>query len=126
MSVSCLRFFFSSRRRHTRCHGDWSSDVCSSDLKQKTASRCHGDWSSDVCSSDPWMHGSAAALWLIVMRVLQGVGGAMLMAHSSAILTDAFPHDQRGLALGLNQVAGIGGSFFGLVLGGVLAPIGWR
>jgi MFS family permease len=73
-----------------------------------------------------WMHGTAAAWWLICMRILQGVGGAMLMANSSAILTDAFAPDERGLALGLNQVAGIAGSFIGLVLGGVLGPIGWR
>jgi MFS family permease len=65
-----------------------------------------------------WMHGSAAALWLIVMRVGQGVGGALLFANSSAILTDAFPHDQRGLALGVNSIAAIAGSFLGLVLGG--------
>jgi MFS family permease len=73
-----------------------------------------------------WLHGTAAAWWLIGMRILQGVGGAMLMANSSAILTDAFPHDERGLALGLNQVAGIAGSFIGLVLGGVLGPLNWR
>jgi MFS family permease len=73
-----------------------------------------------------WMHGTAAVLWLIAMRVFQGVGGAMLMANSSAIITDAFPHDQRGLALGLNQVAGIAGSFIGLVVGGLLAPIEWH
>ena len=73
-----------------------------------------------------WMHGTAAAWWLIGMRILQGVGGAMLMANSSAILTDAFPANERGLALGLNQVAAIAGSFIGLVLGGVLGPIGWR
>ena len=79
-----------------------------------------------VLLSLTWMHGTAAALWLIIIRVMQGVGGAMLIANSSAILTDAFPHDQRGLALGLNQVAGIAGSFIGLVLGGVLGPIGWR
>src|SRR6059058_3798714 len=60
------------------------------------------------------------------MRILQAVGGAMLMANSSAILTDAFPSHERGLALGLNQVAAIAGSFIGLVLGGVLGPIGWR
>src|SRR2546430_5359955 len=76
--------------------------------------------------SRPWMPGPAAAWWLIVMRLLQGVGGAMLLANSSAILTDAFPPSERGLALGLNQVAGIAGSFIGLVLGGVLGPIGWR
>src|SRR6267154_3125943 len=79
-----------------------------------------------VALSLTWMHGTAAAWWLIVMRLLQGVGGAMLLANSSAILTDAFPPSERGLALGLNQVAGIAGSFIGLVLGGVLGPIGWR
>ncbi|MGI8902834.1 MAG: MFS transporter [Solirubrobacteraceae bacterium] len=73
-----------------------------------------------------WMKGSAAALWLIAMRVGQGVGGAMLFANSSAILTDAFPEDQRGLALGINGVAAIAGSFLGLIVGGVLAPLQWR
>jgi MFS family permease len=73
-----------------------------------------------------WMHGGAGALWMIIMRVGQGVGGAFLFANSSAILTDAFPHDQRGLALGVNTVAGIAGSFIGLVLGGVLGPVSWR
>ena len=72
------------------------------------------------------MHGSAGALWLILMRVGQGVGGALIFANSSAILTDAFPQDQRGLALGVNSIAAIAGSFLGLVLGGVLAPISWR
>jgi MFS family permease len=79
-----------------------------------------------ILLSVTWMHGTAAAWWLICMRIMQGVGGAMLMANSSAILTDAFPHDERGLALGLNQVAGIAGSFIGLVLGGVLGPLDWR
>ncbi|MGB9034607.1 MAG: MFS transporter [Paeniglutamicibacter sp.] len=73
-----------------------------------------------------WMHGVAAVYWMIFMRVLQGVGGAMLFATSNAIITDAFPVDQRGLALGLNQVAGIAGSFLGLVIGGLLGPIDWR
>jgi MFS family permease len=79
-----------------------------------------------VMLSVTWMHGTAAAWWLILMRILQAVGGAMLMANSSAILTDAFPASERGLALGLNQVAGIAGSFIGLVLGGILGPISWR
>jgi MFS family permease len=79
-----------------------------------------------ILLSITWLHGSAAALWLILMRVGQGIGGAMLFANSSAILTDAFPHDQRGLALGINGIAAIAGSFLGLVLGGVLAPIEWR
>jgi MFS family permease len=73
-----------------------------------------------------WMTGEAGALYLVIMRILQGVGGALLMANSSAIITDAFPTNQRGLALGLNMVAGIAGSFFGLVIGGALAPIHWR
>src|ERR1700728_2335862 len=79
-----------------------------------------------VMLSVTWLHGASAAWWLITMRILQGVGGAMLMANSSAILTDAFPANERGLALGLNQVAAIAGSFIGLVLGGILGPIGWR
>jgi MFS family permease len=79
-----------------------------------------------ILLSITWMSGSAAALWMIAMRVVQGVGGAMLFANSSAILTDAFPSHQRGLALGINGVAAIAGSFIGLVLGGVLAPIAWR
>src|SRR5437588_7028404 len=65
--------------------------------------------------------GTGGALWLIGLRVLQGIGGAMLFANSAAILTDAFPSHQRGLALGVNQVAAIAGSFIGLVLGGVLS-----
>jgi MFS family permease len=73
-----------------------------------------------------WMSGTAAALWLVIMRVFQGVGAAFLIANSSAILTDAFPEDERGMALGINQVAGISGSFIGLVLGGILGPIQWR
>jgi len=73
-----------------------------------------------------WMTGRAAATYLVVMRIVQGVGGAFLVGTSPAILTDAFPANQRGLALGLNSVAGISGSFIGLVLGGILAPINWR
>ena len=70
--------------------------------------------------------GSAGALWLIAMRIGQGVGGAMLFANSSAIITDAFPPDKRGLGLGINNVAAVAGSFVGLVLGGLLAPVEWR
>src|ERR1039458_5966407 len=73
-----------------------------------------------------WMTGPGAALWIIFMRVGQGVGGAFLFANSSAIITDAFPADERGFALGINGVAAIGGSFLGLLLGGFLAPIEWR
>ncbi len=73
-----------------------------------------------------WMDGQAAALWLVAMRVFQGIGGAMLMANSSAIITDAFPPTERGLGLGLNMVAAIAGSFIGLVVGGLLAPIEWH
>jgi MFS family permease len=73
-----------------------------------------------------WLTGTPAALWLIGMRVGQGVGGAMLFANSSAIITDAFPSDRRGLGLGINNTAAIAGSFIGLVLGGVLAPVQWH
>ena len=74
---------------------------------------------------DPFTAGGGA-MWLILWRVGQGVGAAMLFANSAAILTDAFPANQRGLALGINQVAAIAGSFIGLIVGGVLAPIDWR
>ncbi len=70
--------------------------------------------------------GTGAALWIIVMRVGQGLGGAFLFANSSAILTDAFPSNERGKAMGINGVALVTGSFIGLVLGGVLAPVEWR
>ena len=73
-----------------------------------------------------WMHGDAAALWIIIVRVVQGVGGAMLMANSAAIITDAFPANERGFAIGVNGVAAIAGSFLGLLIGGVLAPIEWH
>ena len=79
-----------------------------------------------VLLSITWMHGGAGAMWMIIMRIGQGIGGAFLFANSSAILTDAFPHNQRGLALGVNTVAGIAGSFIGLVLGGLLGPVSWR
>jgi MFS family permease len=73
-----------------------------------------------------WLQGRAGADWLIGFRIMQGVGAAFLVANSVAILTDAFPANQRGLALGINNVVGISGMFIGLVLGGVLAPIDWR
>ncbi len=79
-----------------------------------------------ILLSVTWLEGSAGALWMIIMRVVQGIGAAFLMANSSAILTDAFPAEERGLALGINMVAAIAGSFIGLVLGGVLAPVAWR
>jgi len=81
---------------------------------------------SSILLAVTWMTGDAAALWLIGWRVVQGVGGAFLMANSSAILTDAFPANQRGLALGINGVAAVAGSFLGLVMGGVLAPVNWH
>ncbi len=79
-----------------------------------------------ILLSVTWMHGSSGALWLIFMRVGQGIGGAMVFANAAPILTDSFPQNQRGLALGINSVAAIAGSFIGLVLGGILAPVEWR
>lgn len=70
--------------------------------------------------------GSAGALELIAFRIVQAVGGSFLFANSAAILTDAFPAKQRGLGLGINQIAAIGGSVLGLILGGILAAINWR
>src|ERR1700741_3166325 len=73
-----------------------------------------------------WMTGTAGATYLIVFRIVQGLGGACLLANSAAIITDAFPANQRGMALGINNIVGVSGMFVGLVLGGLLAPIDWR
>ena len=73
-----------------------------------------------------WMTGRAGALFLIVFRIVQGIGAACLLANSAAIITDAFPANQRGMALGINNIVGVSGMFVGLVLGGLLAPISWR
>jgi MFS family permease len=79
-----------------------------------------------ILLSVTWLQGPSGALWIIIMRVFQGIGGAFLFANSSAILTDAFPVNERGKAMGINGIAAVGGSFLGLILGGVLAPIEWR
>src|SRR5487761_1606185 len=79
-----------------------------------------------ILLSVTWLTGPAGALWIIIMRVFQGVGGAFLFANSTAILTDAFPENERGKAMGINGIAAVSGSFLGLILGGVLAPIEWR
>jgi MFS family permease len=80
---------------------------------------------SIALSVDPF-HGPSGAMWLIGFRLVQATGGAMLMANSAAILTDAFPADQRGMALGVNQIVGLSGQFIGLVAGGLLAAWDWR
>ena len=73
-----------------------------------------------------WMTGEAGALYLVVFRIVQGIGGACLLANAAAIITDAFPANQRGMALGINNIVGVSGMFVGLVLGGLPAPIDWR
>jgi MFS family permease len=82
-------------------------------------------FASVLLSFDPF-HETHGATWLIGWRLLQAAGGSMLTATSAAILTDAFPEDQRGFALGTNQVAALAGMFIGLVAGGLLASIDWR
>ena len=79
-----------------------------------------------ILLSVTWLTGPAGALWIIIMRIFQGVGGAFLFANSTAILTDAFPETERGKAMGINGIAAVSGSFLGLILGGVLAPVQWR
>ena len=81
---------------------------------------------ASLALSIDWLQGPAGADWLIVWRIMQGVGAAFLLANSTAILTDAFPEKQRGLALGITNVVSISGMFIGLVVGGLLAPIEWR
>ncbi|WP_245630134.1 MFS transporter [Alicyclobacillus acidiphilus] len=80
-----------------------------------------------ILCSITWSSGTSGEVELIAFRIVQGIGGAFLFANSAAILTDAFPANQRGLALGLNQIAAVGGSVIGLVIGGLLAATGdWR
>jgi MFS family permease len=79
-----------------------------------------------ILLSVTFLTGPAGALWIIIMRIFQGVGGAFLFANSTAILTDAFPVEERGKAMGINGIAAVSGSFIGLILGGVLAPVQWR
>jgi len=70
--------------------------------------------------------GDAGALELIAFRFIQGIGGAFLFSNGAALITDAFPPNERGKALGINQVSGLIGSLLGLVLGGILAVFDWR
>ncbi|MDE1768798.1 MAG: MFS transporter, partial [Candidatus Micrarchaeota archaeon] len=84
-----------------------------------------------ICSTLLWIssyliHGNQGVLSLIVIRLFQGIGGAFLFANGTAILTDAFPREERGRALGINQIAGVAGSLIGLVMGGILAGIDWH
>lgn len=81
---------------------------------------------ASVALSLVWSTGASGAIEIIAFRMVQAVGGAMLMANSAAILTDVFPSNERGMALGTNQIAGLGGGFVGLVLGGLLAAVNWR
>jgi MFS family permease len=73
-----------------------------------------------------WMTGQSGAAYLVVLRIVQGIGGACLLANAAAIITDAFPANHRGMALGINNIVGVSGLFVGLLLGGLLAPIDWR
>jgi EmrB/QacA subfamily drug resistance transporter len=64
---------------------------------------------------------------LVFFRLVQGVGAALIWANNAAILTDAFPPNERGRAIGVNLVAGISGSVVGLILGGILTvALGWQ
>ncbi|MEV7751408.1 MFS transporter [Streptomyces griseofuscus] len=80
---------------------------------------------SIALSLDP-LRAGAGALWLILWRIVQAFGGSMLTANSAAILTDAFPSRQRGMALGINQITALAGQFLGLLAGGLLAAVDWR
>ncbi len=81
---------------------------------------------SAILLSTVWSTGSTGALELVILRMVQAIGGALLMANSAAIITDAFPAEQLGLALGMNMVVGIIGSFLGILVGGLLSQVGWR
>jgi MFS family permease len=76
---------------------------------------------SGLCSVAP------NGISLVIFRLIQGVGGALIFSNNAAILTDAFPPNERGRAIGFNLVLGVSGSVIGLVAGGILsATLGWR
>ena len=79
-----------------------------------------------ILSASTMGHGTTAAIQLIIFRIVQGIGGAFLFSNSAAILTDAFPINERGMALGLNQISAVAGSFMGILVGGLLSQLGWR
>lgn len=70
--------------------------------------------------------GDRGALELIIFRMVQAVGASFLFANSAAIITDSFPVNERGKAMGINQIAALAGSLVGLILGGILAAVNWR
>lgn len=64
---------------------------------------------------------------LLLFRIVQSLGAAFLFSNSAAIITDAFPENERGKALGINQISIVVGSVMGLVFGGFLTTyLGWR
>jgi MFS family permease len=81
---------------------------------------------SSVVLSITWSKGPAGAIEIIIFRMVQAVGGSMIMANAAAILTDAFEVTQRGLAMGINMMAAVAGQFIGLLIGGALAAVNWR
>lgn len=81
---------------------------------------------ASILLSLTWSQGNAGAIELIAFRGVQAIGGACLFANSVAILTDAFPENERGMALGVNGVSFIAGNFLGIIVGGLLAEVGWR
>ncbi len=81
---------------------------------------------SILLSIVPSNSGNFGALLLIIFRMVQAVGGGFLMVNSTALITDAFPPNERGKALGINQIAFIVGSLLGLILGGILSNYDWH
>ncbi len=72
--------------------------------------------------AQPQFHGGD----LIIGRVIQGTGAALLVTNSTAIVTDAFRKGQVGLGLGVNQIAGAAGFLIGPIIGGLLTEFSWR
>ncbi len=81
---------------------------------------------SVLLSIIPSKSGNTGAYLLIIFRMVQAVGGGFLMTNSTAMLTDAFPSNERGKALGINQISFISGNLIGLIVGGLLAGYDWH
>ncbi len=79
---------------------------------------------ASILLSMVWSTGTTGAMELVIFRMVQAVGGALLFANSAAIITDAFPSEQLGFALGTNMMASIVGGFLGILVGGLLVRSG--
>src|SRR6266446_6532199 len=125
----CRVFFFSSRRRHTRLQGDWSSDVCSSDLLGRRRIFVAGVILFTLASLACGLSKSAnSAALLIAARSVQGLGAAIISPAALSIVVTTFTEgSERNKALGIWGALGGSGAAAGVLFGGIIVKyLGWE